>query len=392
MKDKQIQMQNRLFYNILHRPREFEVLREEINARYDVNFQEGIFQGLIINTDIPEFHAEDAMFQKKIMTVIADGFSFCHEKIAMSSMEGIFILLNYEAGRETDVEEEIYRVFSEIKQLVELFGRFRIIIGVGSGADHISGIAESIQEAKIAEKYKVIYQTEKVIRYQPQMKQRIPFHSFISTNTMKELRHMLAALDEPGLTKWFFELDEYVRSESDISPLNFYELKDNIISILLEFLEERGEESGKERLERQLMELMHHMSYGKIILTLKNIVLEQVRVLKNEEEQRENRPIRLARQYIHENLDRPLTLEEVADIAGLSSVHFRRMFKKATDKSFLEYVTDLKMEYARNLLRESTDPIAEIGRKVGYADESYFRKVFKKATGIKPSEYRRLYS
>ncbi len=105
----------------------------------------------------------------------------------------------------------------------------------------------------------------------------------------------------------------------------------------------------------------------------------------------EGQPIRLAKQYIRKNFTQPLTLEEVSAATGFSVSYFSTLFKKETGDGFNKYLTRVRMEEARNLLRETRQPIADICRRVGYVDIKHFTHTFKQETGLTPSEFRKVY-
>ena len=67
-------------------------------------------------------------------------------------------------------------------------------------------------------------------------------------------------------------------------------------------------------------------------------------------------------------------------------------FKKDTGMTFLEYVSKVRMDMAKQLLKETSCTVADICEKVGYSDVRYFTKTFTKYSGLKPNEYRKLYS
>ncbi|MDD3202297.1 MAG: helix-turn-helix domain-containing protein, partial [Pygmaiobacter massiliensis] len=106
----------------------------------------------------------------------------------------------------------------------------------------------------------------------------------------------------------------------------------------------------------------------------------------------DTRPIRTAKQYIQEYFAQPLTLEEVSGIAGFNPSYFSSLFKKECGQNFTEYLAEVRIAKAKELLRESKLSVAEICEAVGYLDLKYFTKTFKKSTGIKPGEFRKLYS
>jgi AraC-like DNA-binding protein len=82
-----------------------------------------------------------------------------------------------------------------------------------------------------------------------------------------------------------------------------------------------------------------------------------------------------------------LTLEELAKMAGLSSSHYSRLFKQYTNYSPIQYLMHLRMDRAKELLILSDYRLKAIAQSVGYDDELYFSRMFKKVVGISPSEY-----
>ena len=95
-------------------------------------------------------------------------------------------------------------------------------------------------------------------------------------------------------------------------------------------------------------------------------------------------------QYIAEHYHETVELSSLAELAGLSEGHFCRVFKKYTHMRPVEYITNLRIERAKDLLLElPPKAIAEIATGVGYTSAAYFSKIFKEKTGVTPEEYRR---
>jgi len=82
-------------------------------------------------------------------------------------------------------------------------------------------------------------------------------------------------------------------------------------------------------------------------------------------------------------------LAQLAALAGLSKYHFHRLFKSAIGVSPSRYHTNLRMELARRLLRESKKSVVEVALEVGYSNPSHFAQLFRRQTGLCPSDYRR---
>lgn len=97
--------------------------------------------------------------------------------------------------------------------------------------------------------------------------------------------------------------------------------------------------------------------------------------------------IHRVQRYVEENYQRDLTLSEIAETVFLSPVYFCRLFKELTGLNFLTYLTNHRMEKAKELLVINQYKIGEVGQLVGYNNTKYFTRVFKKHCGVTPSEY-----
>lgn len=100
--------------------------------------------------------------------------------------------------------------------------------------------------------------------------------------------------------------------------------------------------------------------------------------------------VKLAVEYIQDHLqDETLSIKEVSERVFLNPVYFGRLFKNLMKIPFKKYVQNLRMEKAKELLMEGQESIANIGIKVGIPNPSYFTQLFKRYTGMLPSEYTR---
>ncbi|TVY08909.1 AraC family transcriptional regulator [Paenibacillus cremeus] len=91
--------------------------------------------------------------------------------------------------------------------------------------------------------------------------------------------------------------------------------------------------------------------------------------------------------YLNEKYMTDLSLESCADQYGTSPYTLSRAFKQITGINFIDYLTNIRMATAKELLKESELKITEVAEKVGY-QQSYFNRIFKKYEGVTPSQYR----
>ncbi len=93
-------------------------------------------------------------------------------------------------------------------------------------------------------------------------------------------------------------------------------------------------------------------------------------------------------EYVKGNFSKDLTLEQVATHFYISPGHVSRLIKKSCNMTFLDMLTGIRIENARVLLKNPKYKAYEVGGMVGFKDAKYFSQVFKKYTGLKPSEYK----
>jgi AraC family transcriptional regulator len=92
--------------------------------------------------------------------------------------------------------------------------------------------------------------------------------------------------------------------------------------------------------------------------------------------------------YINENLVDELSLKAIAAVAQMSPFYFARLFKRATSLTPNQYVTNRRMERAKQLLIEQDLSVVDIAQEVGIQSQSHFNKVFREYTGVTPKAYR----
>ncbi len=102
--------------------------------------------------------------------------------------------------------------------------------------------------------------------------------------------------------------------------------------------------------------------------------------------------IKQAQDFIENNIQEKITIDELADLVSLGRRSFERRFKVATNNTVLEYINRVKIESAKRSFESSRKNINEVMYDVGYTDTKAFRTIFKKITGLTPIEYRNKYN
>ena len=280
------------------------------------------------------------------------------------------------------LEEDRDVLLEEIRRTVA-GSRYQVCAGVGSSKEHIADICQSFVEALVHLQNSGKEQGE-------EMTQSIE---------QRELLKLDKAVVEDYLrcgSKESFEefFNAYLRplSESTLrSPLIKNYVFVDVLLATAKLVDELGGEVDKMIPGMNSMETI--LSNVRSVEQLRQ---EVCRIISIGLEYRDSHPngqhaqlIRQAKDYIEEHYADPeLCLNRVAARANLSASHFSTVFSQETGQTFKEYLTEIRMHRAKELLRMTMLRSAEIAYQVGYNDPHYFSAVFKKNTGLSPMEFR----
>ena len=95
-----------------------------------------------------------------------------------------------------------------------------------------------------------------------------------------------------------------------------------------------------------------------------------------------------ALQYIEDHYSEKFSLQDIADHVHFSAPYFSKVFKKEMDITFTKYLTNVRIEKSKKLLKNSRYALSDIPAMVGFEEQSYFTRVFRTVTGVSPGKYR----
>lgn len=132
------------------------------------------------------------------------------------------------------------------------------------------------------------------------------------------------------------------------------------------------------------LEMAMMQSKLQLVLGMMAQLDQQAAQLQNEEK---TKMIQQTIHYMELHYDEDLTVEQLANMAGMVRWQFSQQFKTLTSKKPTEYLAHLRIKQAKKLLSNSTEPLSKISRQTGFKDEYYFSRCFRKLTGNTPREY-----
>ena len=129
-------------------------------------------------------------------------------------------------------------------------------------------------------------------------------------------------------------------------------------------------------------------SYDKLRKWYLDKLTEACHDVKSRKENRSNGIIDRAKEFIMHNYQKDISLDDVSREVDISPYYFSKLFKEATGDNFIEYLTNLRIDKAKELLDNTDLSMKEICVQVGYANPNYFSRIFKKQVGVTPTEYK----
>lgn len=138
----------------------------------------------------------------------------------------------------------------------------------------------------------------------------------------------------------------------------------------------------------KLFSIREHESWQEAVAFFRQLADLLFSSMTEENEQETNEVVRLIHEYVEEHLDGDLSLTRLAERVYLTPFYLSRLFKQKTGKSITDYILEVRINKAKQLLSETPLKIYEISMRVGYESSAYFTKFFKKITQLTPQEFR----
>lgn len=383
----------RLFrMNLLNRLTEetaWEPSLEELREKYYLHVEPGVFQGFLIKVDSSGeiSRAGLDLILEKVQSLLENSFrSRCRELVAGIKGMGCVGFLNYESER----TEEIRRIFRDCLNQLEsekgIFGPVMFTAALGNAAREAGGLPASVAQAAVIIEDRLLKGTGKLL-------ERVPAASAIHEQNILEryVRQIVHAIEVMSAEEVEGAVLQMRQTILEVRDVKGFEVRELIYSAARLFLSQVEVKNRAETLKEFEERCSLCGSMDELLARLTSLQREYVEEMRKRHEADTVRPIRMAKQYIQNHYSEPITQEEVSGAVGLSAAYFSALFKKVEGEGFAKYLIGVRMEQAKILLRETSVPVSKICQQVGYNDLKHFTHTFEKATGVKPTVYRKMY-
>ncbi|MGI6085884.1 MAG: helix-turn-helix domain-containing protein, partial [Acetivibrionales bacterium] len=311
------------------------------------------------------------------------GITFIHDGYI------VFIFTSQDSIKEDLIDKSIF-ILDEIRICLEKYLEAAVTIGIGRFCHSVADLSSSYEDAVTALDYSLILNKNRVIYIEdlePGDSKKLVF------NEVKE--RSLSSCIKVGTTEEISLVIDNLFKEINEAKISYKEYQIYLLEVLTAILKVAKD------LRVDLYRLFGE-TYNLITEIYKLKELSDVRewmtgicikirnyISKNRQDT-SSQIIKKAIEYVHKNYhDSDIVIEKVCKHLHISSSYFSTLFKKEMDMTFNNYLTHVRMEASKELLRSTNMKTFEIAQKVGFSEPNYFSYCFKKNFNISPSEYRK---
>lgn len=368
---------------------------EMVNEEYQSNFQDGYFAFV----KIQPFIRGQLMTEEELGIVLPKLYKLvkerlkgiCYENILKETDSCVLGIVNAEDQNMEAIKKQANRMRLDIWNMNHIFKELKVFMGIGGAVTSISALSLSMEQANLALMNRILDENQMVITYKEPEVSKMGVDGLIDIQFRNELTGNLERLHGEGIRKCIEDLKEKLKPYKRNGVL-VYGCYKEIVSIFTQSASRFKFDAKQIELHNLLLEYDKYMTFEEIFAGLASDMIQMIESYSKNKKMEEAKPIRLAKQFISEKYNEPLSLEIVSDVIGFNPAYFSTLFKKETGKSFMEYIMELRVQNAKNILVSTDMTLSQVSGEVGYSDFKYFTKIFKRITGLTPSEYRRLYS
>lgn len=386
-------LKEKLLYDIIF---QININEEEIKEGfelYGIEINEFVMIMIEIDGDSKKKEPyQRQLYQFGIVNTVEEMFAeeFKVEKIVLNNKQIAFIIGTHETVEL--LEEDVYKKVHSIQQLVESCFDFTVSIAISTKGKDVDELHEKMMECKNALAYRFYMGNSSIILYRDlsgfyKGQDNLAFDGIdkvlcntIKTGNEEDVVHILGQINDKVIQT---NLDpEYIKT---FYWNLIYEI--NMIRISIKNLEVQDKDLSHDI--SSLYKLIDNATQVKELQDLlEDVAMSVVHRINRYNKKNINQILQKAMDYICENYTMSITLNELAEHTYVSTYYLSRMFKKELGKNFVEYLNEVRIDRAKELLKDNKYKTYEVAELVGIQDPHYFSKIFKKYVNMTPTEYK----
>ncbi|MBC8060503.1 MAG: response regulator [Clostridiaceae bacterium] len=285
------------------------------------------------------------------------------------------------------IAEDI-KLYRHIENHLVSLNIFKFYIGLSDKCNTIFQVKKGYNEGIIALKYRILENKSLLIAYSEIINKEKNYK--IPLDEINIIGNMLGTDREEEIEVKFRKLlNLETIKKYDISY--FYEININIYNLIIKenlskhFIKEENKILKWERLK----EIYEFNTFQEYCSEMRDFIFSMHTYLKTLKDIYGNKTaMEKSIVYLNENYNKDVNLAVISNYVSLNYSYFSQLFKEYTGENFINYLRRLRMDKAKELLNIGQYRINEVSKMVGYTDSKQFTKIFRKLTGVSPSEYK----
>jgi len=282
----------------------------------------------------------------------------------------------------------IYQMAKDMKEFLKHTMNLTVSIGVSDIHLHYSDINRAYREAWEAIGDSFACPSGSVALYSDFKGLNLNFVGIPLEEELNELENSLKTYSLSGIQRAFDNLIQRIPESNNVSKKYINGICHVLIFVLNIFIKNNNltpeELWGKD--ENPYNQVGHLKNLNDFIDWIKKINNRIIAVINQEKES--NAIILRAKQFINKHFCENISLEVVSEHLSLSPSYFSSLFSRVTGERFVDYVTNLRINLAKELLKSAEYKVYEISDMIGYDNPHYFSRIFKKVTGVSPLDFK----
>lgn len=364
----------------------------EIQKRLNINIQPNTVMAIVVDNYHSETRNMSEIQKQNLRLRILKTIEKAAAKYnapTVNMEENLYAVLLYLESSESAQVEKTIAFGKFLRDYIKEETGISVTVGIGKRKKNIIDLHLSYKDALLACNHKFFIGKSQVIH----IEHAIPFSDgleLFSIEVESQLSLKILSCDKKGA---FEILDELLGAAIEGRYVNPIIMKTRLVEIITTLVKV-GLEAGtnQQKLAKISGRFMQEVLRSDTILDLQDQMREVICGVIDEISQGRKRMnlqvFEEALEYIEQNFAKTITLEDVAGHVHISTYYFSHGFRRFTGITFKEYLTKTRMKEAKKLLSTTDLSIADIAKRVGYNDPTYFSRVFKNTEGIPPSKFK----
>ncbi len=368
-----------------------------LNGQYHYRMQNGMFQIIsAVFTDV-DIRAD---FLPKVMSLFSDILKqklldFCYDAEVFRLLPvSALVLVNYERDKPKLTHSMLDAALRET--LTELGGKTqcKCFFGVGVPVESVESIAKSVQSSQQAVCGRFVSQNRQI--YYAEFMERIGEKATVAEISLQDRQAFtgfMESINTVDLEAWANALFQRKRREFEKAPQLAFFFCQAVVELMIGVFDQlqvpvNNKEAFRKQAQARFCACSTHEGLRKTLVALAH---EEIAHRLEDKQQNMTVYAQQAMNYIEKHYADTITLEVIADKLHISPVHLSVVFKRETGMNYSKYLAAVRVEKAKALLKQPNMNLSQVANAVGYDSTSYFSNLFRKHTGLKPAEYRRLH-